>query len=165
MRFLCSGAGFFACLVLLPAQLLAAASSLVLKTSDARLAAAFAWARGQALAYAFEGDPVGNWYEAALPGRHAFCMRDTAHQAMGAHVLGLAGYTHNMLHKFAENISKSKDWCSYWEINREIARRLSTTSTMRISGTTFRPTSTCWMPVIACMFGQAIRLTLPIQCF
>ncbi len=119
MRLLCSGAGFFACLVLLPAQLLAAASSLALKTSDARLAAAFAWARGQALAYAFEGDPVGNWYEAALPGRHAFCMRDTAHQAMGAHVLGLAGYTHNMLHKFAENISKSKDWCSYWEINRE----------------------------------------------
>jgi len=97
----------------------AAASSLALKTSDARLAAAFASARSQALAYAFEGDPVGNWYEAALPGRHAFCMRDTAHQAMGAHMLGLAGYTHNMLHKFAENISELKDWCSYWEINRE----------------------------------------------
>lgn len=71
------------------------------------------------MAYAFSGDPVGDWYEAALPGRQAFCMRDTAHQSMGAHMLGLAGHTHNMLHKFAENISDSKDWCSYWEINRE----------------------------------------------
>ena len=84
-----------------------------------RLATAFEWARGQALAFAFSGDPVGDWYEAALPGRQAFCMRDTAHQCMGAHMLGLAGYTRNMLRKFAENISESKDWCSYWEINRE----------------------------------------------
>jgi hypothetical protein len=65
------------------------------------------------------GDPAGDWYEAALPGRQAFCMCDTAHQCMGAHMLGLTGYTHNMLHKFAENISESKDLCSYWEINRE----------------------------------------------
>jgi hypothetical protein len=65
------------------------------------------------LAYAFTGDPVGPWYEAALPGRQAFCMRDTAHQGLGAHMLGLAQYTRNMLYKFAENISKSKDWCSY----------------------------------------------------
>ena len=46
-------------------------------------------------------------------------MRDTAHQALGAHMLGLAGYTRNMLRKFAQNISDSKDWCSYWEINRD----------------------------------------------
>jgi hypothetical protein len=105
----------FACLPLLPLQL----SGITLKTSDARLAAAFEWARSQALAYAFTGDPVGDWYEAALPGRQAFCMRDTAHQCLGAHMLGLAGSTHNMLRKFAENISESKDWCSYWEINRE----------------------------------------------
>jgi hypothetical protein len=89
-----------------------------LKTSDARLASAFDWARKQALAYAFDGDPVGLWYEAALPGRQAFCMRDTAHQSMGAHFLGLGHYTRNMLRRFAENISESKDWCSYWEINR-----------------------------------------------
>jgi tetratricopeptide (TPR) repeat protein len=90
---------------------------LVLRTSDQRLAAAFAWARRQAEAYAFTGDPVGDWYEAALPGREAFCMRDTAHQALGAHVLGMSAYTRNMLRKFAENISDSKDWCSYWEID------------------------------------------------
>jgi hypothetical protein len=89
-----------------------------LKTSDAALALAFEWARSQALAFAFSGDPVGDWYEAALPGRQAFCMRDVSHQALGAFMLGLAGHTQNMLHKFAENISESKDWCSYWEINR-----------------------------------------------
>ena len=94
-------------------------AQLELKTSDTALAGAFEWARRQALAYAFSGDPVGDWYEAALPGRQAFCMRDTAHQSMGAHLLGLADHTRNMLHKFAENISESKDWCSYWEINRD----------------------------------------------
>ena len=94
-------------------------TELELKTSDAALAGAFEWARRQALAYAFSGDPVGDWYEAALPGRQAFCMRDTAHQSLGAHMLGLADHTRNMLHKFAENISEPKDWCSYWEINRD----------------------------------------------
>lgn len=79
---------------------------------------AFDWARQQALAYAFEGDPVGRWYEASLPGRQAFCMRDTAHQSLGAHFLGLDDRTINMLRKFAENASDSKDWCSYWEIDR-----------------------------------------------
>jgi hypothetical protein len=69
------------------------------------------------MAYVFDGDPVGPWYEAALPGRRAFCMRDVSHQVAGAQALGLSKYTHNMLRRFAENISASKDWCSYWEIN------------------------------------------------
>ena len=94
------------------------AAGINLRTSDPALAAAFEWARRQALAFAFTGDPVGDWYEAALPGRRAFCMRDTAHQSMGAHVLGLGRHTHNMLRKFAQNISESRDWCSFWEIDR-----------------------------------------------
>jgi hypothetical protein len=89
-----------------------------MNSSDPNLNTAFAWARRQALAYAFSGDPVGDWYEAALPGREAFCMRDVSHQSMGAHALGLARHTHNMLQKFAENISESKDWCGFWEIDR-----------------------------------------------
>ena len=93
-------------------------SDLGLATPDTRLQACFDWAKAQALAYARTGDPVGLWYEAALPGREAFCMRDVSHQAMGAHALGLAAHTRNMLHKFAVNISESKDWCTYWEINR-----------------------------------------------
>ena len=92
-------------------------SQLELRSSDVRLVQAFNWAKKEALSYVFDGDPVGSWYEAALPGRRAFCMRDVSHQAAGAQALGLATYTHNMLRKFAENISGSRDWCSYWEIN------------------------------------------------
>jgi hypothetical protein len=88
------------------------------QSSDSDLNQIFEWAKKQALDYAFEDDSVGLWYEAALPGREAFCMRDVSHQSMGAHVLGLADHTKNMLMKFAEHISESKDWCSYWEINR-----------------------------------------------
>ena len=33
-------------------------------------------------------------------------------------MLGLAHCTRNMLRRFAENISASKDWCTYWEIDR-----------------------------------------------
>ena len=80
-------------------------SPLELETSDAKLAAAFAWAKGQALDYVFPAavhdDPVGDWYEAALPSRFAFCMRDVSHQATGAQALGLAAFNRNMLGKFA----------------------------------------------------------------
>jgi len=94
-----------------------AESKLTFGCSDERLVECFAWAKAQALAYVRQGDPVGLWYEAALPGRDAFCMRDVSHQAMGAHALGLGQHTLNMLRKFAVNISESKDWCTYWEIN------------------------------------------------
>ena len=80
-----------------------------LDSSDKLLRQGFAWAKTQALAYVFSasttGDPVGDWYEAALPGREAFCMRDVAHQSTGAQALGLAHYTYNMLYKFAANIA------------------------------------------------------------
>lgn len=85
---------------------------------DSVLSEGFRWAKAQALAYVHDSDPVGPWYEAALPGRDAFCMRDVSHQAAGAHFLGLAGHTKNMLLQFAKGISESRDWCSYWEITR-----------------------------------------------
>jgi hypothetical protein len=106
---------FAACAAAAAAQV---QSSLVLESSDSRLVQGFLWAKNQALAYAFEDDQVGPWYEAALPGREAFCMRDVAHQSTGAHALGLARHNRNMLRMFAENISESKDWCSFWEIDR-----------------------------------------------
>jgi hypothetical protein len=93
------------CISLLATNNWAASLPVSLKCSDLRLVTAFEWARRQALAYAFHGDSVGDWYEAALPGRQGFCMRDTAHQCMGAHFLGLDDATHNMLRKFSENIS------------------------------------------------------------
>lgn len=93
-------------------------SRLELTSSDSRLVEGFNRAKRQAMAYVFDGDPVGPWYEAAEPGREAFCMRDVAHQSMGAHALGLARHNLNMLRRFAENVSDSKDWCSFWEIDR-----------------------------------------------
>jgi hypothetical protein len=94
-------------------------SKLEMDSSSDKLIEVFHWARSQAMAYAFdEGDPVGPWYEAVEPGREGFCIRDTCHQALGAQALGLARFNLNMLRRFAENISDSKDWCSYWEIDR-----------------------------------------------
>lgn len=87
--------------------------------SDPALEDGFRWARAQALSYAHEDDPVGHWYEAALPGRHAFCMRDVSHQAYGAHFLGLDSHNKNMLRHFADAISPSRDYCSFWEITRD----------------------------------------------
>ena len=76
-------------------------SRLMLTSSNAALVAGFDWAKAQALAYVYRGDPVGDWYEAALPGREAFCMRDVAHQSTGAQLLGLADCNYNMLYRFA----------------------------------------------------------------
>lgn len=90
----------------------------ILKSDYKELEEGFSWAKNQALAYVFRGDPVGDWYEAALPGREAFCMRDVSHQSNGAHILGLSSHNRNMLMKFASNISEDRKWCSYWEINK-----------------------------------------------
>ena len=87
-------------------------------SSHQELNRGFAWAKDQALAYVFEGDPVGKWFEAALPGREAFCMRDVSHQALGAMALGLQEHTKNMFRAFSVNVAESRDWASYWEINR-----------------------------------------------
>lgn len=88
-------------------------------SSDAALVAGWTWAVEQALAYVRRSDPVGDWFEALLPGRDGFCMRDVAHQSAGAQVLGLRGEVKNMLRRFAENIAESRDWCSYWEISSQ----------------------------------------------
>jgi hypothetical protein len=96
----------------------AAASNMKFESSDERLVQTFEWAKSRALLYAHDGsDPVGPWYEAALPGRSAFCMRDVAHQASGAASLGLDEANTNMLRRFAAAVSASRDWAGYWEID------------------------------------------------
>lgn len=91
----------------------------LLTCSDKTLENAYEWARQTAFSYSHEDkDPVGYWYEAALPQREAFCMRDVAHQSVGAQILGLDRQNKNMFTHFVENISENKDWCTYWEINR-----------------------------------------------
>ncbi|HTE00538.1 MAG TPA: hypothetical protein VK668_14690 [Mucilaginibacter sp.] len=91
----------------------------VFTSSDKDLERAFKWAKEMALHYKGKaGDPVGPWYESALPPRDAFCMRDVSHQCIGAEILGLSRENKNMFNLFAGNISVSKNWCSYWEINK-----------------------------------------------
>ena len=94
-------------------------AKITFSSDDQALVEGFAWAKKQAMAYVFRGDdPVGPWYEAALPGRAAFCMRDVSHQLVGAQLLGLADINKNLLSKFAAAIAESRDWCGYWEINK-----------------------------------------------
>ena len=101
------------------AQTVAPTSELQLESSDAKLVQAFQWAKSQALAYAHDDThPVGSWYEAALPGRDSFCMRDVSHQTTGAAALGLYSANLNMLERFAASISRGRDWAGYWEIDR-----------------------------------------------
>jgi hypothetical protein len=88
-------------------------------SSDTALQNAFHWAKEMALHYKGKpGDAVGAWYESSLPGRNAFCMRDASHQVIGAEILGMSRQNENMFTKFVSNISESKKWCSYWEINK-----------------------------------------------
>src|SRR5258708_3675061 len=87
-------------------------------SSSSSLDAMFRWARGQAFAYvAPSSSYIGPWYEAALPGRNAFCMRDVSHQTEGAVVLGLAAANRNMLGRFAASVDEKRDWAGYWEID------------------------------------------------
>lgn len=93
---------------------------MVFSSSDKDLERTFYWAKKMALSYAHDNsDPVGYWYEAALPGRNAFCMRDASHQSIAAEVLGLSKHNFNMMQKFARNISEAKDYCTHWEIDKD----------------------------------------------
>jgi len=87
--------------------------------SSEELNRGFIWAKEQALFYTHEEDLVGCWYEAALPKRQSFCVRDVAHHSMGAHALGLEKHTKNMLLKFAQNIAASRKFCTFWEIDKD----------------------------------------------
>ena len=101
------------------AQAPAPTSPLTFNSNDPELQATFDWAKNMALTYSHgPGDPVGPWCEAALPQREAFCIRDVCHQSIGAHLLGLTGQNMNMMEKFVDNIALSRDWCSYWEVDR-----------------------------------------------
>lgn len=112
MLLCCISLGLFACSFSQP-------GAVFFTSTDTALQTAFNRAKIMALSYRGKpGDPVGEWYESALPPRSAFCMRDVAHQSIAGEILGLGSANKNMMGLFAANISNSKDWCSYWEINR-----------------------------------------------
>ncbi|MCD2421835.1 hypothetical protein LQ567_03620 [Niabella pedocola] len=94
-------------------------ASLAFRSSDTALQNAFYRAKKMALrCRGNPSDPVGPWYEAALPARNAFCIRDVSHQCIPAEVLGMHAENKNIFSRFVSHISESKDWCTYWEMNR-----------------------------------------------
>ena len=93
-------------------------SLVTLRSSSRALEQGFDRIKRQALHWVFEGYPVGDYYEAALPNRDAFCMRDTSHQCTGAEVLGLSSHNLNMFRKFAASMTEARDYCALWEIDR-----------------------------------------------
>jgi hypothetical protein len=110
-------AAFFLTFFFFPVSM--AQSSVQFRSTDREIETAFSRAKTMALSYQSKTrDAVGPWYESALPPRDAFCMRDVSHQCIGAEILGMHRENKNMFTKFAENISSSKDWCSYWEIDK-----------------------------------------------
>ena len=95
-------------------------AELKLSSSDSALVEIFNWAVLASKGHVgSDNDPVGPWYEAALPDRAAFCMRDMSHQCIGEEINGHGKQNLNMMTRFMENISESKDFCSYWEINKD----------------------------------------------
>jgi hypothetical protein len=95
-----------------------ASSPLGFTSTNTSLQQSFDWAKKQALTYSRPGvGNMGPWYEAALPGRNAFCMRDVSHQTEGAAALGLYAANRNMLGLFAQSAAKERDWAAYWEID------------------------------------------------
>lgn len=61
----------------------AARTSFCVASDDTALVKIFDWAVSNSNWYVGEdSDPVGPWYEAALPNRQAFCMRDVSHQCI-----------------------------------------------------------------------------------
>jgi hypothetical protein len=91
-------------------------------------------------------------------------MRDVSHQSAGAAVLGLAGHTRNMLHRFAASISQSRDWAGFWEINKDGFPAPADYQDDQLFGTVFPLTSMSCRPVIANFCGLAMQLT-SIQSF
>lgn len=94
--------------------------ALSISSNDTTLTEIFNWASERSEKYiGNDTDPVGSWYEAALPKREAFCMRDVSHQCIGEEINRHARQNLNMFTQFVKNISEEKDYCTYWEINKD----------------------------------------------
>src|SRR6476660_5241270 len=79
--------------------------AVVFSSSDKEIDKAFQWASTMALSYKGDSmDKVGPWYEAALPSRDAFCMRDVSHQSIAAEILGMSRENENMFRWFSKSI-------------------------------------------------------------
>jgi hypothetical protein len=92
------------------------ASSLALTSGSSQLVADFAWARKRALDWVQTGRKPGYIpsYWAGLTTRAAFYSRDFAHQALGAHLLGLDAENLTMLRTFAASATAARRYYPLW---------------------------------------------------
>lgn len=94
----------------------AATPSLSLTAGNADLVADFGWAKDKALSWVQTGKQPTYIpsYWAGLTNRPAFYSRDWAHQALGAHLLGLDNENLTMLRTFALSATESRRWYPLW---------------------------------------------------
>jgi hypothetical protein len=94
----------------------AATSNLALTSSNSQLVADFAWAKQRALDWVQTGKKAGYipCYWAGLTTRPAFYSRDFAHQATGAHLLGLDTENLSMLRTFAASATSARKYYPLW---------------------------------------------------
>jgi hypothetical protein len=93
-----------------------AATGLAVTTGNTQLVADFTWARQRALDWVQTGKKPGYipCYWAGLTTRPAFYSRDFAHQALGAHLLGLDAENLSMLRSFANSATAARKWYPLW---------------------------------------------------
>ena len=89
---------------------------LAMTSGSSQLVADFTWARQRALDWVQTGRQPGYipCYWAGLTNRPAFYSRDFAHQALGAHLLGLDAENLSMLRTFAASATSARKWYPLW---------------------------------------------------
>ena len=118
-----------------------AAGTVELDSSDARLVNGFRWAKQRALAYAYTGDAVGDWYDSTAGDRYAFCIRDASHQSIGAAVLVLLATPGICSIALPPAFRNKKTGADFGRLIRIPFRLRSITRTTVISGIACRPIS------------------------
>src|SRR4051812_47817575 len=84
------------------------------RSSEPDLDEGYAWAVQRALSWVQQGDDIVPSYWAGLTDRPMFYSRDVAHQALGAHLLGLDRENRSMFRHFAVSAMPSRGWYPLW---------------------------------------------------
>ena len=93
-------------------------TEITLNSSSSEFTFLFNWAKDLALTYLMTDTPNAiPCYEAALPGRGSFCLRDWEHMALGAHFLGLDLENITMMKAFAKTATPEFDYVPAWHID------------------------------------------------
>ncbi|TDD71218.1 hypothetical protein E1262_06235 [Jiangella aurantiaca] len=84
------------------------------RSSEPDLEEGYGWAVQRALSWVRDDAAIVPSYWAGLTDRPMFYSRDVAHQALGAHLLGLDRENQAMLRHFAESATPARRWYPLW---------------------------------------------------